>query len=431
MALSLAVSAFACASFGAQAATFDDINKSSVFLKQNNSNTCTLCSVTMMLRRAALLSGKKDWNSITESAVKSTAWISGQGLAWNFKYAGFTVGHDCFNSDSSRKSQLAELLEKHPEGIVIYDRQTPHAVLVTDYTDGVFYCAEPADHYPSGRIPISKAYGVTVGNADDYWYIVSPSLKIENSDLLDEATEDKALAAVGSVYVLGRYVTTAESGLRLRKAAVDGKQLSLIPYGTQVDVSEIENGWGKTKYCGIKGWICLDYADCIESSQVKKVTLSQTKYVFDGQTHKPAVTVVDLKGNKLKKDEDYTVKYATGRRKIGVYAVKVTFIGDYTGSVMLRFRITPDEVKSLELGAKTGAIKVNFDETDYATGYEVYKSTKKDGTYEKVATIKEPSCVISKLKSEQKYFVKVRAYTLVEKTKVYGPFSSVKSVTTK
>ena len=39
---------------------------------------------------------------------------------------------------------LISLLEQHPEGIVLYDRTQPHAVLLTDYTNGIFYCSDPA-----------------------------------------------------------------------------------------------------------------------------------------------------------------------------------------------------------------------------------------------------------------------------------------------
>ncbi len=427
----MTVSVLSLTCFSSQAATFEDINKSSVFLKQKSSGTCTLCSVTMMLRRAAMLAGDKNWADITESAVKSTAWISGQGLSWNFTYAGITVGHEYFKSKKSTKAQLVELLKKHPEGIVIYDRDTPHAVLLTDYTDGVFYCAEPARKYPTGRIPITEAYGVKTTNAEDYWYVVSPSLKTENSIEGNEAEEEKAFAATGTVYVLGRYVTTAESGLRLRKAPVDGKKLGVIPYGTKLSLTEISDGWGKTKFDGIKGWISLDFAKSIDEKSVDKVTLSQTKYTYDGKTHKPAVTVVDTKGNKLKKDKDYTVKYASGRKKIGIYKVKVTFCGDYSGTVTLKFRITPDKVEDLKLTAKTKSARVSFDAVKSASGYEIYKATKKNGTYEKALTTKNTSVIISKLKTGKKYYIKVRAYKLVDGTKVFGSFSNIKSVTAK
>ena len=65
-----------------------------------------------------------------------------------------------------------DLLAKHPEGIVLYDRRQPHAVLLTDYTDGVFYCSDPAGSVSSGRVPISAA-SISIAGASCYWYISS------------------------------------------------------------------------------------------------------------------------------------------------------------------------------------------------------------------------------------------------------------------
>ena len=58
------------------------------------------------------------------------------------------------------------------EGIVLYDRRQPHAVLLTDYTDGVFYCSDPAGSVSSGRVPISAA-SISIAGASCYWYISS------------------------------------------------------------------------------------------------------------------------------------------------------------------------------------------------------------------------------------------------------------------
>lgn len=52
---------------------------------------------------------------------------------------------------------LISLLEQHPEGIVLYDRTQPHAVLLTDYTNGIFYCSDPAGNIGYGRIPITSS----------------------------------------------------------------------------------------------------------------------------------------------------------------------------------------------------------------------------------------------------------------------------------
>ncbi len=159
------------------AATWNDINAGEVFLKQEGSTTCTLCAATMLLRRSAILLGRSDWRSITESSVKSTAWINGSGLRWNFTYSGIEIGHGTLPTGSSNTEVLINLLNNHPEGIVIYrSGANQHAVLLTDYTNGTFYCADPYGGKPTGRIPISSALYVTISNVSAYWYVVNPAI---------------------------------------------------------------------------------------------------------------------------------------------------------------------------------------------------------------------------------------------------------------
>ena len=125
----------------------------------------------MMLRRRAYLDGLTDWIDVTENSVKSSAWAG--GLSHSFNYKAMQVGYATLPSSNAGKTQvLIELLAKHPEGIVLYDRRQPHAVLLTDYTDGVFYCSDPAGSVSSGRVPISSA-SISIAGASCYWYITS------------------------------------------------------------------------------------------------------------------------------------------------------------------------------------------------------------------------------------------------------------------
>lgn len=150
---------------------FELLNDASVFLKQVGTHTCTLCSAAMLVRRALILKGDlEDWQSVTETSIRSTAWVEGKGLSWNFTYDGVKVNHDYLPGGSSNKEKLIALLAEHPEGIVLYNSSAPHAVLLTDYTDGVFYCSDPISN---GRKPLSEAYKVTVENANAYWYVSS------------------------------------------------------------------------------------------------------------------------------------------------------------------------------------------------------------------------------------------------------------------
>lgn len=163
------------------AATFDDINQGNVFLNQEGKSTCTLCSSAMMMRRAAMLSGNSNWSSITESSLKSSAWVSGSGLKWSFSYAGISVQSATLPTGQSNINILKNMLAQHPEGIVLHYKGAPHAVLLTDYTNGTFYCSDPLSSRPRARIPLSQAYKVTATNATRYWYVSSPSCQLSQT----------------------------------------------------------------------------------------------------------------------------------------------------------------------------------------------------------------------------------------------------------
>ena len=103
------------------------------YFKQSRGGTCTLASAAMMLRRRAYFDGLSDWTNVTENSVRSTAWAN--GLAHSFTYKEMQVGYATLPSGlQSKTAVLISLLEQHPEGIVLYDRTQPHAVLLTDYT---------------------------------------------------------------------------------------------------------------------------------------------------------------------------------------------------------------------------------------------------------------------------------------------------------
>ena len=79
-------------------------------------------------------------------------------------------------------------------------------------------------------------------------------------------------------------------------------------------------------------------------SKPSSFTLSATSYTFDDSVKAPTVTVKDSAGKTLKKDTDYTVSYASGRKAVGTYKVTVTMKGNYSGSKTLSFKINPCDV---------------------------------------------------------------------------------------
>ncbi len=165
------------------------------YFKQSRGGTCTLASAAMMLRRRAYLDGLHDWVDVTENSVRSTAWAG--GLSHSFTYKAMQVGYGTLPAGNAAKTEvLIQLLAEHPEGIVLYDRRQPHAVLLTDYTDGVFYCSDPAGNISAGRVPISSA-SVSIGGASCYWYIVSDHNATTAE--VDEALTEATIAALDQV----------------------------------------------------------------------------------------------------------------------------------------------------------------------------------------------------------------------------------------
>lgn len=168
---------------GQAAVTFQELNDQAVFLKQSQSRVCTLTACAMMVRRTAMLMGDTDWQLITEQSIRKDAWSEGVGLKWDFTTYGITVAHKTLRS----KDELAGMLDEHPEGIVIYNAQKPHAVLVTDYTDGVFYCSDPSNDMPTGRYPIAQA-SITVESAARCWYVKQPAVTVVMGGAQDSQT---------------------------------------------------------------------------------------------------------------------------------------------------------------------------------------------------------------------------------------------------
>ena len=164
---------------------------SSLYLVQQTNVTCTLASNAMMLRARAYLSNNSSWSSITESNVEPVGWLDGAGMRWTYHYYingnRISVAHS--NVSGMSLGSLQNLLNDHPEGIVLYCGNAPHAQFVTDIENGVVYSADPSCAYYSGRRPIANSllgqiYGSqanVLANATAFWYVSSYSISANAS----------------------------------------------------------------------------------------------------------------------------------------------------------------------------------------------------------------------------------------------------------
>ena len=162
----------------------------------------------------------------------------------------------------------------------------------------------------------------------------------------------------------------------------------------------------------------------------KTIKLSKTAYTYNGKVQTPSVSVKDSKGNTLKKDTDYTVKYESGRKSAGKYSVTITFKGKYSGTKTLTYTIAPKVTSKITASQTTTTITLKWNKVTGADGYRVYKYNSKTKKYEKLKDVTGTSLKISKLKAGTAYKYKVRAYTKDDGT-IWGAYSSAFETATK
>lgn len=188
MSIILAVMLLAAMATTAGAATYEEINQDAVFVKQSQRGTCTLASTAMMLRRAAMLNGDENWVSITEASCRSAFWLAGRGLPYHFTYGTMTVDHARLPGGQANRQVLIDLLAEHPEGIMLHAACVPHGILLTEYKDGQFYCADPSEFAGIGIIPIEQAWGTRIENSNAYWYVSSEVADPTQAPVVPEAS---------------------------------------------------------------------------------------------------------------------------------------------------------------------------------------------------------------------------------------------------
>lgn len=242
--------------------------------------------------------------------------------------------------------------------------------------------------------------------------------------------DNKSLASLGKTSAAAPYVAGVAALVLSADRTISAKKCMDIITSTATDK-------GASGYDKRYGYGIINPLSAVKKAAKKTVTLSTASYVYNGKIKTPSVTVKDRNSKILKKDTDYTVTYASGRKNVGKYSVKVKFKGKYRGTVTKTFKIKPKNTNISKVTAKSKSFTVKWKKyTTQTTGYQIQYSTSSkftSGTTKKVTVSKNSttSKTINKLKSKKKYYVRIRTYKTVSGTKYYSSWSSTKSVTTK
>jgi len=170
----------------------------------------------------------------------------------------------------------------------------------------------------------------------------------------------------------------------------------------------------------------------IDMYDVKNATATMKSQTYNGSAKKPSVTV-KLAGTTLKKDTDYTVKYSNNT-KVGTAKVTITGKGTYKGTLEKTFKINPKPTELTKLTPKSKSFKAYWKKNKSQTsGYQIQYSVYKSFKNAKKVTVKgykTGARTVKDLKANKKYFVRVRAYKVVDGKKYYSKWSETKSIKT-
>ncbi len=252
-------------------------------------------------------------------------------------------------------------------------------------------------------------------------------------------------AANAQKYVIYRS-TKKSSGYKAIKTITNPKTLSYKDSGLTL---------GKTYYYKVRAYYKSTYQQStVKSARVQpaqittctvksqnyqtvkvswnKVAGAQGYYVYRSTslkgTYKKVGTIkkgstTSYKNTKLTSGETYYYKVSAYRSAKGK---------KYCGSksVAVAGKAQPNKVTVTKASHSSGKVALSWKTVSGASGYEIYRSTSKSSGYTKVktATKSTKSWKNSGLGRGKTYYYKIRAYRTVKGKKVYGSFSSVKSV---
>lgn len=176
-----------------------------------------------------------------------------------------------------------------------------------------------------------------------------------------------------------------------------------------------------------------DFANFVKN--IQKVSVNGKEYAASG---KGAVKLINADGtlvttaDALKAEGTYNIVVtATGYNK----TLEFTYTNKSDTTAATKPAVKP--VKKVTVKKQTAKVKagkkkltVTWKKDKNVSGYQIKIATKKNFKGAKTYTVKSYKTykkVIKKLKANKKYFVKVRAYKTVGKSKIYGAYSAVRS----
>ena len=280
----------------------------------------------------------------------------------------------------------------------------------------------------------------------------------KDDDKVEDKNEDEDKENVSKPETTVK-TATATGNVNVRKGpSTNYTSLGVLKVGQKVEIlgTDSATGWYKIKYNNGYGYVSNKYLK-IDSSNQQSPTLSKPTIKTSANSYNSN----KITWSKLSNADGYEIYRSTS--KSGTYkSIKTITNGSkvsYTDTSLVTgttyyykvrayktvngkkvygdFSSVSDAKPVLSklttvkaVSASYNSNKITWNKVTGASGYEVLRSTSKNGTYKSVKTITSGSTVSytnTSLTTGSTYYYKVRAYRTVDKKKVYSSYSSVVS----
>lgn len=226
------------------------------------------------------------------------------------------------------------------------------------------------------KAPVTGYYNLEVGMPDGYYECYSNFYKSTELDTQPYVDMNQRLVKAGETYYVCVYAYSETLDINL-VCKPQIKAATTTADGVKIVSKKVGTG------------AAAHYELAEEKiARIKTVTLAATSYTYDTKAKKPVVTVKDSAG-KVITASNYTVTYMNNTN-VGTATAKITFKGNYSGTVTRTFAIkkfaAPAAPKVTKLENTAKGIIVTWTVSANATSYEIYRSAN-GGKYVKADTL--------------------------------------------
>ncbi len=226
------------------------------------------------------------------------------------------------------------------------------------------------------------------------------------------------------------FAITANAGYAIQDVTVDGKSVGAVSSYTIKDISSnhtIAASFKKAdSVAAPKLTVTIKPGSQSVAFSWKKVANANGYELYEYNTKTKKDTLVkrftDPSKTTLSKSYKYTTAHAFRMRAFQNGANGSRIYGNY--SSIVKVTVGPANIKSLSVRYKSDSkATVSWKKVSGASGYEIYRSDKKNGKYTRIKTVKSGKTVSAAIthKKGKVFYYKVRAYvTGADKKPVYG-----------